>query len=413
MKRAIIVVGLGFGDEGKGAVVDSLVAKTRASLVVRFNGGAQAAHHVVTPDGREHCFSQLGAGSFHGAATHLSRYTILEPLGFARELRTFPGDKPKWTVDPRALVIAPVQRFMNIMREKARGLDKHGTCGMGIGETVSDGENSIRAFEFNDRCSVKIRLQHLTDMKLAIAHALKWELPHVDLDDVNRRWLDAADQMLKYNLVEDDAIMARTTGTIIFEGAQGVLLDELWGFHPHTTWSTTTDANAWTMLHEDDHVEVIGVIRAHATRHGAGPFPTEDVNVNVPVTERNSDATFQGSFRMGHLDLPLLQYALCRVPSISGIAVTHLDCPSPMVCTGYNGLIHWPWSDERITTLAAQERLGNELRAAQPVYQPLKRAEVVSRIEHLNVPVWLQSFGPTRDHHVFSSELISACKHVA
>lgn len=413
MKRAIIVVGLGFGDEGKGAVVDSLVAKTRASLVVRFNGGAQAAHHVITPDGREHCFSQLGAGSFHGAATHLSRFTILEPLGFARELRTFPGDKPKWTIDRRALVIAPVQRFMNIMREKARGLDRHGTCGMGIGETVADGELSIQAFEFSDRNAVQRRLQQLTELKLSLARKANWELLNVDIDKLNERWLDAGDQMFHGHLANDEVVLSQARGAVIFEGAQGVLLDETWGFHPHTTWSNTTDANAWAILPANADVEVIGVTRAHATRHGAGPFPTEDANIKVPTTERNSDGTFQGVFRMGHLDLPLLKYALCRIPMISGIAVTHLDCPSPMVCTGYNGLIHWPWLDERITTLAAQERLGNELRAAQPVYEPLKRGEIISRIEHLNVPVWLQSFGPTRDHHVFSSELISVCKHVA
>lgn len=415
MTRAIIVVGLGFGDEGKGAVVDSLTAKTRASLVVRFNGGAQAAHHVVQPDGRVHCFSQLGSGSFHGAATHLSRFTILEPLGFARELRTFPGDKPLWSVDPRALVIAPAQRLANIARERARGIDRHGTCGMGIGETVSDGRHSIQAFEFNDRVAVRKRLQFLTDLKLLEITGNHWELPPMDLREVNERWLDAADAMFRGHIVYDEVAL-QATGTVIFEGAQGILLDETWGFHPHTTWSTTTDKNAWALLEgmlPHEKIEVIGVTRAHATRHGAGPFPTWDPNLAVPSTERNSDVSFQGQFRMGHLDLPLLQYALCRVPFISGIAITHLDVPSPKVCVEYSAHVKWPWSDQTVTTLEAQEQLGKQLFAPRPVYEDLKRSKIVSLIERLSVPVWLQAFGPTRDQHVFSHELIDVCKHVA
>ena len=154
MKHAI-VVDLGYGDAGKGSTVDWLCSPGRAErsraasrirAVVRFNGGAQAGHNVVTPDGRHHTFAQFGAGTFHGVPTHLSRFMLVEPFALAAEaahLAELGIGNPfaLLSADSRALITTPYHRAANRVRESARdrtpGSARHGTCGMGIGETVS------------------------------------------------------------------------------------------------------------------------------------------------------------------------------------------------------------------------------------------------------------------------------------
>ena len=151
MKQVDVVIGLNYGDEGKGAAVDWLchgaVSGDRncgdyyeagSAAVVRFNGGAQAGHTVVTPDGRRHVFSQFGSGTFAGCPTILSRFMMVNPIMFWKERKELLGkvDKlPPVYVDPRAYVTTPYDVFINQELERSRGNDRHGSCGMGIGET--------------------------------------------------------------------------------------------------------------------------------------------------------------------------------------------------------------------------------------------------------------------------------------
>jgi adenylosuccinate synthase len=142
--NATILVDLTFGDAGKGSLVDYLVRRDNAHTVIRFNGGAQAAHNVVLPDGRHHTFSQFGSGTFvPGVRTHLSRFMLFDPLALAAEERHLRSVGvtdafDRLTLDRRALVVTPFQRAANRLREVARGDARHGSCGMGIGETMSD-----------------------------------------------------------------------------------------------------------------------------------------------------------------------------------------------------------------------------------------------------------------------------------
>ncbi|MCK6548017.1 adenylosuccinate synthetase, partial [Myxococcota bacterium] len=141
--RAHVVVDLGFGDAGKGLVVDHLVRRTGAPLVVRYNGGAQAGHNVVTPDGRHHTFAQLGAGTFAGAKTWLSRHVIVHPTALVAEARALEekgvsGPLATVEVSDRARVVTPFHQALNRLRELARGDARHGSCGAGIGECVAD-----------------------------------------------------------------------------------------------------------------------------------------------------------------------------------------------------------------------------------------------------------------------------------
>ncbi|NKY79097.1 adenylosuccinate synthetase, partial [Nocardiopsis dassonvillei] len=140
-----VVVDLGFGDAGKGVTVDLLCARRRFGAVVRANGGAQAAHNVVTPDGRHHTFAQFGAGTLAPGGpvpTHLSRLMVVDPFALAAEaghLASLGVADPfaLVTVDRRALISTPWHRAANQARERARGEARHGSCGMGVGETVA------------------------------------------------------------------------------------------------------------------------------------------------------------------------------------------------------------------------------------------------------------------------------------
>ncbi|MCB1077284.1 MAG: adenylosuccinate synthetase [Verrucomicrobiae bacterium] len=147
MRQAFLTVDLGFGDAGKGSVVDFLTRAQAAHTVIRYNGGAQAGHRVVAATGQgapqEHVFAQFGSGALAGAATHLTRYMILDPLAMLAEAAHLQqlgltDIFQRTTIDAQALVITPFQRAVNRLRELARGQGRHGSCGIGIGETVAD-----------------------------------------------------------------------------------------------------------------------------------------------------------------------------------------------------------------------------------------------------------------------------------
>lgn len=341
--KAICVVGLGFGDEGKGSIVDALTRKHKADLVVRFNGGAQAAHHVVTDDGLEHCFAQFGSGTLAGARTHLSRFMLIDPTALDREaehLRAIglPAPYAALTIDPNAPIITPYHRALNRLREVARGANRHGSCGVGIGELASDvaeGYEVLTAEElFGDPFACSRQVTRAQDRLLDDARRHIVYAPTANIDDAlalmkvlerpPHGWL-AACTHLKDKVKLSDAFEGEC---VIFEGAQGVLLDEKYGFAPHTTWSNCTFHHAQALLNEmrfTGEVERIGVTRTYATRHGAGPFPTEDATLPMPVGEHNMAGPWQGNFRLGRLDVPLLEYAVQSLGGIDQIALTCVD----------------------------------------------------------------------------------------
>jgi len=145
--RSIAVVGLGAGDEGKGASVDALVRRLGLGLVVRHNGGPQAAHHVVREDGVVHRFAQFGSGTLvPGVRTHLSRFMLVEPLGLAREAAALgrigvAAPLQRLTIDGACAVVTPFHRLFGRMQELVRGPDRHGSCGLGVGAAYVDAHN--------------------------------------------------------------------------------------------------------------------------------------------------------------------------------------------------------------------------------------------------------------------------------
>ncbi|MFY2558547.1 adenylosuccinate synthetase [Corallococcus terminator] len=385
-RAAHVVVDLGFGDAGKGTLTDWLVRRHDARLVVRFNGGAQAGHNVVTDDGRHHTFSQLGAGTFvPGVATHLAHSTVFHPLALHVEAQYLadsgvPDGLARVTVSERARVITPFHQAVGRLRELGRGENRHGTCGVGVGETVRDAlahpeatvlagdlcrpavllrkaraaQERLRAEAADLRQSTpghpdaaRERLRaEFADVRLAaLGHPdAAPELALLEDSDIPARWVEAVRVIRpEQRVVGDDWLGDRLRqGHTVFEGAQGVLLDEWRGFHPHTTWSTCTFDPALALLREqgfDGDVHRLGVLRAYATRHGEGPFPSEEPSLAPSVPEPHNTAEgWQGGFRVGAFDAVLGRYALEVCGGVDSLAVTHVDRLTPhwSVCSAYH-----------------------------------------------------------------------------
>lgn len=365
MATAFIVAGLGFGDEGKGTITDYLTAKHNAYLVVRYNGGSQAAHNVVTNNGVHHTFSQFGSGLFQGAKTYLSKFMFFEPFAALQEAYAIRklglglNGLSTLYVDKDCPVTTPYHRAANRIHETVRGDARHGSCGLGIGETAKDLEKGLALYAgtMYRIKTVEAILKVIQDKKISEMPP-DWETKADPKDremllSSPTKWAEEYNKIFNEFRWADLGWLADELrrGNSVFEGAQGVLLDEKHGFAPYNTWSTTTFANALELLKAANFpgvVEKVGVIRSYMTRHGAGPFVTElkenrvfehhtrqNPDLEVPKVEHNETGPWQGDFRVGHLDLPALKYALEVSKGADYLAVTHMDCKPRFVCYDY------------------------------------------------------------------------------
>lgn len=334
--NVVLVAGLQFGDEGKGATVDALVRRYGATLVVRYNGGPQAGHTVTDPSGVRHTFSQFGSGTLAGARTHLSSFMSIQPLALRTEnsvLETIgvTDALERLTVDPWCPVVTPWHKWLNRQREVARGAARHGSCGMGVGalrEDLDSNVDVIRATMLKEQHVVAPIAANIYDRlrKQCLSHGFAWDERLIPSPGSWAREASLAFQGVK---LSDRPAMG---DLVIFEGAQGVLLDERVGFHPHTTWSDCTFANAESLI-GSWHLPLrsaplrVGVARVFQTRHGAGPLPTEDIALGARFNrgERNGHDRWQGVFRYGHMDGVLLRYAIDRLGGINALSLTCLD----------------------------------------------------------------------------------------
>ena len=398
----VIVVDLGFGDAGKGATVDWLCANGSVSAVVRFNGGAQAAHNVIADD-RHHRFAQFGSGSLADTATLLSRHMLVEPIALAAEsvelARLGVADPLSLLhIDGDALLTTPLHVAANRAREDARGAARHGSCGRGIGETAAYALQH-RAPRVADCRDAGLLTRLLDDLTRHYEPLIGDRIGSIgELVALYREFAAAV------RITGSDALASfAARGRLVFEGAQGVLLDEWRGLHPHTTWSTVEPRNARAMIADlGERPFVLGVTRTYLTRHGAGPFPTEDPGLTLPEPH-NATGEYQGAFRVGHFDPILLRYAVEACGGVDGLAVTHLDqragVRSAVAYLTEDGVIDevhcGPWRD-----LAYQERLTRQLGSAQPVLEDLPADAADAIAARLGVPVVLTSGGPDRADRV-------------
>ncbi|QJE01544.1 adenylosuccinate synthetase [Massilia forsythiae] len=350
---ATAVIGAGYGDEGKGLMTDYFAARSGTDgIVVRFNGGAQAGHTVTAPGGLRHVFSHFGSGTLAGAATFLARRFVCHPSLFLKEAEALAAlglAPPPVFVDERAPLSTLYDILLNQLAERRRGNARHGSCGMGFGETVErslDPEFALSVADLRHGAGWLLRrLAAIRDgyvpRRLAAlgipapdGEAAAW----LASDAALQGYVHAAMRFRRMTHTAHPAMLAEQEG-VVFEGAQGLLLDQERGAFPYVTRSHTGIRNALEVATEAGigALDVTYVTRAYLTRHGAGPLAHELPGKPYAGIrdDTNLPNAYQGTLRFAPLDLDLLVRAVqtdfadaAARPGMSarlGLAVSCLD----------------------------------------------------------------------------------------
>lgn len=360
MKKAYAVIGANFGDEGKGLMTDYFCRKGGGKVLnIRFNGGAQAGHTVVTSDGRRHVFSHIGAGALAGADTYLPEFFTVNPMLFMREYGQLPL-RANVAVSEKAAVSLPCDMLINRFAERSRGAGRHGSCGVGIYETVLRSRESSMKISFGDvsdteksRRELLCKISEINESYVPkrLADLGFGEIPHelselLRNENLSENFVDDLMMMKKICRTADSAVFEEYD-TAVFEGAQGLLLDcGREDYFPHLTPSHTGMTNVRRLLGElsPAETEVCYVTRSYFTRHGAGRFNTEieELRGRYGLHDKtNAPNEFQGNFRYGFFDaaefsrsLELDRKFVMDCDRVS-VCVTHLDETSGnVVCPG-------------------------------------------------------------------------------
>jgi adenylosuccinate synthase len=314
MRTAKIVIGSGYGDEGKGLMTDyfcSKVDEPGEALVVRYNGGAQAGHTVVTPNRKRHVFSHLGAGSLLGISTYLGADFIVNPIMFNIEFKQI--ERPTVLINPEARVTTPHDMLANQFIENARK-QRHGSCGLGIFETIRrDKTLHMPVLKLAKLTTQELR-EYLASIKTYYYSrftengiVLNSEQKAIMELDILSAFQENVDQM------SNRVLYVRPEGlvhfkSLIFEGAQGLLLSERHGLLPHLTPSDPGIIEPLNMCSAlgIQYVDAVYVTRAYTTRHGAGPMRNECtanvLGIKGTLTETNTTNEFQEHLRYSPFD---------------------------------------------------------------------------------------------------------------
>ncbi|MGQ0484463.1 MAG: adenylosuccinate synthase [Hyphomicrobiales bacterium] len=330
----VAVVGAQWGDEGKGKLVDWL--SERADVVVRFQGGHNAGHTLVI-DGVTYKLSLLPSGIVRpGKLSVIGNGVVIDPWALAAEIGKLSSQgvavsRDNLRIAGNATLILPLHRELDQMREAAAGAGKIGTTGRGIGPAYEDkvGRRAIRVNDLNDLATLGPKIDRLLAHHNALRRGLRQ--PEVKADEVLAQLAEIAPRILTYS----DAVWAllddlrREGKRILFEGAQGILLDIDHGTYPYVTSSNTVagQAASGSGLGPSAIGYVLGIAKAYTTRVGSGPFPTEQDNeTGEYIGQRGREfGTVTGrKRRCGWFDAVLVRQAI-KTSGIHGIALTKLD----------------------------------------------------------------------------------------
>ncbi len=312
-----VLLGLQWGDEGKGKVVDVLTP--RYDVVARFQGGPNAGH-TLEFEGKKYVLRSIPSGIFqHGQINVIGNGVVLDPVLFREEAEALEASgvplKKILKISKKAHLILPTHRLLDAANEKAKGGAKIGTTGKGIGPTYTDkiSRNGLRIgdvlLDFQTRYE-NVRNRHLSML------ASMGETP--DVSEAEKKWMEAMDYIREYELVDSEHLInnyLRQGKKVLCEGAQGTLLDVDFGSYPFVTSSNTVTAGACTGLGVAPNRigEVFGIFKAYCTRVGSGPFPTElhdETGALIRQIGHEYGAVTGRERRCGWIDLVALKYAI-------------------------------------------------------------------------------------------------------
>jgi adenylosuccinate synthase len=416
----VVVVGAQWGDEGKGKIVDWL--SERADVVARFQGGHNAGHTLVI-DGVTYKLSLLPSGIVRpGKQSVIGNGVVIDPWALADEIDRLQSQDVEITPDnlriaENAVLILPLHRELDGMREAAAGKGKIGTTGRGIGPAYEDkvGRRAIRVYDLKNADSLEAKIERLLTHHNALRRGLGE--PEVDGRKLREDLLAIAPRILPFmdtvwHLLDN---ARRAQKRILFEGAQGIMLDIDFGTYPFVTSSNTIAAQAASGcgVGPDMLGYVLGIAKAYTTRVGAGPFPTElfdETGERIGERGREFGTVTGRKRRCGWFDAVMVRQAI-KTSGISGIALTKLDVLDGFdeikVCTGYK--LDGDVVDRLPAGQGAQSRI-------EPVYEtfegwkdttagarswadlPAQAVKYVRQIEELiDCPIALLSTSPERD----------------
>ncbi len=343
-----ILLGLQWGDEGKGKVVDVLTS--RYDVIARFQGGPNAGHSLEF-NGIRHVLHIIPSGIFHKEKINIiGNGVVIDPIIFEEEINALlqmgltPTDN--LYISKKAHLILPTHRLLDAAYEARKGDQKIGSTLKGIGPTYTD-KTARMGLRICDLLSKNFEEKY---QQLIEDHKQKLEQCGFDyralLPELDAKWRTSLDTLRKFNFIDSEYVVyeALQDGkSVLAEGAQGTLLDLEFGAYPFVTSSNTIAAGAFTGLGLDPHFagRVFGVVKAYCTRVGSGPFPTELFNTTgTQLREQGNEygATTGRPRRCGWLDLVALRYAI-MINGVTDIALTKADVLSNLeyinVCTAY------------------------------------------------------------------------------
>ncbi|MEW4925466.1 adenylosuccinate synthase [Algibacter sp. 2305UL17-15] len=420
-----LLLGLQWGDEGKGKIVDVLTKNY--NIIARFQGGPNAGHTLVF-NGKKHVLHTIPSGIFHDEATNLvGNGVVIDPVIFKKELDKLEEQdvdyRKSLLISRKAHIILPTHRLLDAASEASKGKAKIGSTLKGIGPTYMDktGRNGIRIGDL-ELSDWKERYRALADKHESMIAYYNVEIEY-DLADLEAEFFEAVKVLksLKFIDSEEYVYQAQKSGkTILAEGAQGSLLDIDFGTYPFVTSSNTTAAGACTGLGVAPNQigDVFGIFKAYTTRVGSGPFPTELFDKDGEDMARighEFGATTGRPRRCGWLDLVALKYA-CQVNGVTQLMMMKGDVLSGFktlkVCTAYNykgeTIKHLPYNiePENVTPIYTEFKGWSEdLTKMSEVSQlPKELNEYIDFLEkELETPITIVSVGPDRKQTIFKN----------
>ena len=420
MAKADVLLGLQWGDEGKGKIVDVLT--NNYDIIARFQGGPNAGH-TLEFDGIKHVLHTIPSGIFHkGIINLIGNGVVVDPVIFEKEINSINKleiEISELFISKKAHLILPTHKLLDAASEKAKGKDKIGSTLKGIGPTYMDktGRNGLRVGDVNSSNFLdkyeKLKNKHL--------QLLKFYDFEYNLDELENEWMNSLKTLKMFKHIDSEHYIHNSLKKgkkILAEGAQGTLLDIDFGSYPFVTSSNTITAGACTGLGIAPNKinDVFGIFKAYCTRVGSGPFPTElndDIGEHLGRVGNEFGATTGRARRCGWIDIPALKYAI-NINGVTQLMMMKSDVLSGIdtikVCTHYlnknnEKIDYLPFEDNENLVPVYEEIKGweknlmelNDLNEA-----PLEVHNYINYLEDiLEVPIKIVSVGPDRKQTLF------------